>query len=87
MFLALLATMMIPFAVVMIPQYVMLTKMGWTNSLLPLIIPGEVITEEIIKLINKYVRQGLNVQGVESPGGGGVSARELTIEIIKGRRN
>lgn len=39
-FLALLATMMIPFAVVMIPQYVMFTKMGWTNSLLPLIIPG-----------------------------------------------
>lgn len=40
MFLALLATMMIPFAVVMIPQYVMFTKMGWTDSLLPLIIPA-----------------------------------------------
>lgn len=40
MFMALLATMMIPFAVVMIPQYVMFTKLGWTNSLLPLIIPG-----------------------------------------------
>lgn len=39
-FLGLLATMMIPFAVVMIPQYVMFTRMGWTNSLLPLIIPG-----------------------------------------------
>lgn len=39
-FLGLLATMMIPFAVVMIPQYVMFTKIGWTNSLLPLIIPG-----------------------------------------------
>lgn len=31
---------MIPFAVVMIPQYVMFTKLGWTNTLLPLIIPG-----------------------------------------------
>ena len=39
-FLGLLATMMVPFAVVMIPQYVMFTKMQWTNSLLPLIIPG-----------------------------------------------
>lgn len=39
-FLGLLATMMIPFAVVMIPQYVMFTRMGWTNNLLPLIIPG-----------------------------------------------
>ena len=32
LFLALLATIMIPFAVVMIPQYVMFTKLGWTNS-------------------------------------------------------
>ena len=40
MFMALLATMMVPFAVVMIPQYVMFTRMGWTNSLLPLIVPG-----------------------------------------------
>ncbi len=40
LFLALLATIMIPFAVVMIPQYVLFTKLGWTNSLLPLIIPG-----------------------------------------------
>ncbi len=40
LFLALLATIMIPFAVVMIPQYVLFTKLGWTKSLLPLIIPG-----------------------------------------------
>ncbi|MGN0204312.1 MAG: carbohydrate ABC transporter permease [Coprococcus sp.] len=39
-FLGFLATMMIPFAVVMIPQYVMFTRMGLTNSLLPLILPG-----------------------------------------------
>lgn len=39
-FLALIATMMIPFAVVMVPQYVMFSRWGWTNSLLPLIIPG-----------------------------------------------
>lgn len=40
LFMALLATIMIPFAVVMIPQYVLFTKLRWTNSLLPLIIPG-----------------------------------------------
>jgi multiple sugar transport system permease protein len=40
LFLALLATIMIPFAVVMIPQYVLFTKLRWTNSLAPLIIPG-----------------------------------------------
>ena len=40
LFLALLATIMIPFAVVMIPQYVLFTTLHWTNSLAPLIIPG-----------------------------------------------
>ena len=39
-FMGFLATMMIPFAVVMIPQYVLFTKMGLTNSLWPLILPG-----------------------------------------------
>ena len=36
----LLATIMIPFAVIMIPQYVMFTRLRWTDSLLPLIIPA-----------------------------------------------
>lgn len=40
LFMGLLATIMIPFAVIMIPQYVMFTRMKWTNSLLPLIVPA-----------------------------------------------
>ncbi|WP_234124042.1 carbohydrate ABC transporter permease [Clostridium hydrogenum] len=40
MFLALLGTIMIPFPVVMIPQFVLFTKLGWIDTLLPLIIPG-----------------------------------------------
>lgn len=39
-FMGLLATIMIPFAVIMIPQYVMFTKLRWTDTLLPLIIPA-----------------------------------------------
>ena len=39
-FMGLLATIMIPFAVIMIPQYVMFTRLRWTDSLLPLIIPA-----------------------------------------------
>ena len=54
---------------------------------IPLIIPGEVITEEIIKLIERYVRLGLNVQGVKDPDGGGASARTLIIDTITGRRS
>ena len=39
-FMVLLATIMIPFAVIMIPQYVLFTKLRWTDSLLPLIVPA-----------------------------------------------
>lgn len=40
LFMGLLATIMIPFAVIMIPQYVMFTRLKWTDSLLPLIVPA-----------------------------------------------
>ena len=39
-FFVLLSAIMLPFAAVMIPQYVMFTNAGWTNTLLPLIVPG-----------------------------------------------
>lgn len=39
MFMILLATVMIPFPVVMIPQYYIFTDLNWTDTLLPLIIP------------------------------------------------
>ncbi len=39
LFLLLLATMMIPFDVIIVPQFVIYTKIGWTNTFLPLIVP------------------------------------------------
>lgn len=39
-FLALLGTMMIPYSVVMIPQYIGFSELGWVDTLLPLIVPG-----------------------------------------------
>lgn len=38
-FILLLSTMMIPWDVTIVPQFVMYSKIGWTNSFLPLIIP------------------------------------------------
>lgn len=40
LFLILLSTIMLPFAAVMIPQFIMFTKIKWTDTLLPLIVPG-----------------------------------------------
>src|SRR5688500_8049880 len=39
-FSALLATLMLPYVVIMIPVYVMFSKIGWINTLLPLIVPN-----------------------------------------------
>jgi multiple sugar transport system permease protein len=40
MFILVLSTMMLPFQVTMIPLYVFYSKIGWTNSFLPLIVPA-----------------------------------------------
>jgi multiple sugar transport system permease protein len=39
-FLLLFASVMIPYPVVMIPQFIMFSSIGWVDSLLPLIVPG-----------------------------------------------
>jgi multiple sugar transport system permease protein len=39
-FLLLFASVMIPYPVVMIPQFIMFSTIGWVDSLLPLIVPG-----------------------------------------------
>jgi multiple sugar transport system permease protein len=39
-FIILLSTMMIPGEVTLIPQFILFTKLGWVNSLLPLIVPN-----------------------------------------------
>lgn len=38
--LATLAAFVIPFPVVMIPQYILFAKLGWVNSLMPLVLPS-----------------------------------------------
>lgn len=40
LFMVMLATMMIPWAVTMIPAFVLFSKIGWTGSMLPLTVPA-----------------------------------------------
>jgi multiple sugar transport system permease protein len=39
-FMLLFASVMIPYPVIMIPQFIMFSNIGWIDSLLPLIVPG-----------------------------------------------
>lgn len=40
LFIVVIATMMVPAQVTMIPTYILFSKLGWTNSWLPLIVPA-----------------------------------------------
>ena len=39
-FICMLLTMMLPFQVIMIPQYIIFNKLGWVGTFLPLIVPS-----------------------------------------------
>ena len=55
-FLMLLSGMMVPFPTLMIPQFVFFAKIGWVDTLLPLIIPG--ILGNVIMMF--FIRQYLH---------------------------
>jgi len=54
-FLALLGTMMIPFAIIMIPQFILYTKIGWIDTWYPLIIPGLFGNVVMIFFLRQYM--------------------------------
>ncbi|MFN8493187.1 MAG: carbohydrate ABC transporter permease [Caldilineaceae bacterium] len=56
MFSALLATLMLPYVVIMIPIYVMFSKIGWVNTLWPLIIPAYFGDAFFIFLLRQFFR-------------------------------
>lgn len=52
----LLATLMLPYVVIMIPVYVMFSKIGWINTLLPLIVPSYFGDAFFIFLLRQFFR-------------------------------
>lgn len=54
-FLLLLSGLMIPYPSIMIPQFVMFSKIGWINTLLPLIIPGMFGNITMIFFLKQYL--------------------------------
>ena len=53
-FMVLLASLMIPFEITMIPMYVIFSKIGWINTYLPLIVPGMFGASEYIFFLTMY---------------------------------
>ncbi len=53
-FILVLATMMLPYQVIMIPLYVMFAKLGWVNTYLPLTVPAFVGGAFFIFLLRQF---------------------------------
>jgi len=64
-FLMLLSTIMIPFAVILIPQFLIYSKLRWINTLLPLIIPGMLGNVTVIFFLRQYIK-GLSSELMEA---------------------
>ena len=53
-FVLVLATMMLPSQVTLIPQYVIYAKLGWINTFLPLLLPSFLGTPFFIFLLRQF---------------------------------
>ena len=50
-----IATLMVPGQVTMLPLFMMVAKMGWTNSFLPLIVPGVMINTYGVFMLRSFI--------------------------------
>ncbi|MBE6070614.1 MAG: carbohydrate ABC transporter permease [Clostridium butyricum] len=80
-FLALLGTMMIPFAIIMIPQFIIFSKIGWVDTLKPLIIPGLFGNVSMIFFLRQYM-QGIPTDLIEAARIDGCSFFKIFYKII-----
>lgn len=54
-FIALLATMMVPVVMTLIPQFIIYSNIGWIDTLLPLIVPGTLGNMMMIFFLRQYM--------------------------------
>jgi multiple sugar transport system permease protein len=81
LFLALLGTMMIPFAITMIPQFIIYSKIGWLNTWFPLIVPGLLGNVTMIFFLRQYI-DGIPTSMIESARIDGASFFQIFRKII-----
>lgn len=55
LFVALLATIMVPIVVLIIPQFLLYAEIGWIDTLLPLIVPGLLGSVTMIFFLRQYM--------------------------------
>lgn len=81
LFLAELATMMIPFSIIMIPQFVIYAKIGWLDTWAPLIVPGMLGNVSMIFFLRQYMN-GIPTSMIESARIDGAGFFRIYLQIM-----
>lgn len=81
-FTCMLLTMMLPYQVVMIPQFILFFKLGWTNSFKPLIVPMFFGQPFFIFLMIQFIR-GLPIELDESARIDGCGRYRIFFSIVR----
>jgi len=55
-FAIMMGTLMLPYEVVMVPQYILFSKLGWVNTILPIVVPAWFGQAFFIFLIMQFIR-------------------------------
>lgn len=80
-FLAFLATMMVPFQVTLIPRFLMFRDLGWMNTHLPLIVPAALANAFSIFLIRQFI-MSLPIELEEAAAIDGASRLRIFVQIV-----
>lgn len=81
LFLALLGTMMIPFAIIMIPQFIIYSRLNWLNTWYPLIVPAVLGNTSMIFFLRQYMN-GIPTSMIESARIDGASFMRIFWQIM-----
>ncbi|MCI5607393.1 MAG: carbohydrate ABC transporter permease [Treponema sp.] len=81
LFLAELATMMIPFSVIMIPSFIIFARIGWLDTWLPLVVPGMLGNVSMIFFLKQYMT-GIPTSMIESARIDGAGFFRIFVQIM-----
>lgn len=80
-FFCMMVTMMLPSQVLLIPQYIMYSKIGWVNTFKPLIVPSFLSGAFFVFMIMQFI-QGIPIELDESAKIDGCGKLTILIKII-----
>lgn len=82
LFAIMLVTLMLPFHVRLIPQYIVFSKIGWVNTYLPLLVPKFFATEGFFIFLLVQFMRGISNELLEAPRIDGAGTFRIYMQFI-----